>query len=196
MTQHPVDEEGRAIPDASWPPGREAPGRLERVRRFLNTTNRENGADHLGEPVRAVRWLNGEGWPVEPNEAQLAELRQFRDQLHAVIEGRSHRAATGWPAATAAAALAVELTPSGPQLVGAGSGTARVVNDVLAVVVEAHADGSLDRLGVCAHCSWSFYDRSRNSGGQWCSMTACGQRQKMRRYRARKRAGAGAGRAG
>ena len=50
------------IPDASWPPGREAPRRLERARRFLNTTNRENGADHLGEPIRAARWLAGEGW--------------------------------------------------------------------------------------------------------------------------------------
>jgi len=95
----------------------------------------------------------------------------------------------------ATAALTVESTPAGPRLIGAGRGTDRVVNDVLAVVVEAHAGGSLDRLGVCAHCGWSFYDRSRNSGGQWCSMAACGQREKMRRYRARKRAGAGAGRA-
>ena len=55
------------IPDASWPPGRAAPGRLERARRFVNTVNRENGADHLGEPLRAAQWLAGDGWALEPS---------------------------------------------------------------------------------------------------------------------------------
>lgn len=191
MIEHPVDAEGRLIPDASWPPGREAPGRLEHVRRFLNTTNRESGADHLGEPVRAARWLAGEGWQARPDDAALTALRQFRDELHGTIDQLPEPPVSTWPAAVRTAALALDLAEAGPRLVGAGSGTDRVVNDLLAIVVEAQANGSLARLRVCAneHCRWSFFDRSKSRTGQWCSMLACGQRQKMRRYRARKRMG-------
>ena len=189
MTVHPVDEEGRLIPDASWPPGREAPGRLERVRRYLNSWNRESGADHLGEPVRAGRWLRGEGWPLRPDEQQLDELRRFRVDLHNVVAALSRGATPAWPAATTSAALAIDVTGDGPVLVGSGGGADRVISDLLAILVEARADGSLGRLRVCAndHCQWSYYDRSKNGGGTWCSMDVCGQRQKMRRYRARQR---------
>ena len=55
------------------------------MRRYLNSWNRESGADHLGEPVRARRWLRGEGWAFRPDHAQLAELRRFRDELHGVV---------------------------------------------------------------------------------------------------------------
>ena len=89
----------------------------------------------------------------------------------------------------ASATLGVDVTGDGPVLVGRGSSADRVIGDLLAIVVEARADGSFGRLRVCAneHCQWSYYDRSKNGAGTWCSMDACGQRQKMRRYRARQR---------
>lgn len=180
------------IPDASWPSGRTAPGRLERVRRFLNTVNRESGADHLGEPVRAARWLAGDRWLLEPSIDELAELRRFRDELHAGIAMRHVNGAT-WPAAAAQVRLGVTIDANGPALVGTGERVELIVAELVGILVEAELAGTLRRLRTCTnhHCQWSFYDRSKNAGGRWCAMAACGQRQKMRRYRARQRAGAG-----
>jgi len=188
--KHPVDAEGRPIPEASWPPGREAPERLERVRRFLNTVNRECGADHLGEPVRAARWLAADGWPVRPTRDELAELRQFRDQLHGVVRAIGDGEVPSWPTAIGAVRLVAMPVGGGLQLVGSGEAAERIIGDLVGIVAEAATAGTLMRLRVCGneHCQWSFYDHSRNALGQWCSMSACGQRQKMRRYRARQRA--------
>ena len=36
-------------------------------------------------------------------------------------------------------------------------------------------------------CGWLFVDTSRNGTRRWCSMSSCGAREKMRRYRARVR---------
>ncbi len=40
-------------------------------------------------------------------------------------------------------------------------------------------------------CGWLFYDDSRNGRRRWCSMEGCGSQAKMRRYRAKDRAGQG-----
>jgi predicted RNA-binding Zn ribbon-like protein len=179
------------IPDASWPSGREAPGRLERVRRFVNTVNRENGADHFGEPLRAARWLAGDGWALAPSADELVELRRFRADLHGAIARRT-RAGPSWPSATADVRLGVAAGADGVTLVGTGERAKLIVSELVAILVEAELAGTLTRLRTCTneHCQWSYYDRSKNAGGQWCAMSACGQRQKMRRYRARQRAGA------
>jgi predicted RNA-binding Zn ribbon-like protein len=44
-----------------------------------------------------------------------------------------------------------------------------------------------DRLRVCdgAGCGWFFFDRSKAGRRRWCNMTACGNRVKVRSYRAR-----------
>src|SRR5215207_348110 len=189
MAEHPQDPEGRIIPDGSWPPARRAPGRLERLRRFLNTVNRENGADHLSEPIRAARWLAGEQWPLVPDDDDLVTLRRFRDELHGALRDRGAGRVPRWPAATVGAPLAVQPGDGGLQLVGGGDGVDRVLGELLAIAVEAELTEKLRRLRVCAneHCEWSYYDHSKNAQGQWCTMAACGQRQKMRRYRARQR---------
>ena len=119
MSGQPVDAEGRMIPDASWPPGRGAPGRLELARRFLNTTNRENGADHLGEPIRAARWLAGEGWAAHPSAAELLELRRFRDELYELVRQRWEAA---WPSAVDRVRLGVRRDADDVRLVGAEAG--------------------------------------------------------------------------
>ena len=120
MGDHPLDPEGRMIPDASWPPGRTAPGRLERVRRFVNTFNRESGADHFGEPQRAAQWLAGDGWALEPSADELVELRRFRADLHGAI-ARRPRAGSTWPAAMADVRLGVAADADGRGAGGDGA---------------------------------------------------------------------------
>jgi predicted RNA-binding Zn ribbon-like protein len=46
--------------------------------------------------------------------------------------------------------------------------------------------GPLDRLKVCDVCPWLFIDTSRNRSRRWCSMSECGGRLKMKRYRERR----------
>jgi predicted RNA-binding Zn ribbon-like protein len=43
----------------------------------------------------------------------------------------------------------------------------------------------IDRVGSCAGCGWLFVDVSRAHARRWCSMNACGVRDKMRRYHQR-----------
>ena len=48
----------------------------------------------------------------------------------------------------------------------------------------------LERVGQCADdrgCGWLFMDLSRNRSRRWCDMKDCGNRDKVRRYYARKR---------
>ena len=44
---------------------------------------------------------------------------------------------------------------------------------------------SITRVGSCAGCGWLFLDVSRAHARRWCSMNACGVRDKMRRYHQR-----------
>lgn len=46
----------------------------------------------------------------------------------------------------------------------------------------------LARLRACAahDCGWWFVDDTKNRSRRWCDMTLCGNREKLRRFRARK----------
>lgn len=95
---HPRDHLGRTLPDPAWPPGREAPGDLEFVRRFLNTRNRENGADRLAEPAGVAEFLTGQGRrPFVPDRGGHGRLLELREALHgvAVAHGRDLPGAPG-----------------------------------------------------------------------------------------------------
>lgn len=50
---------------------------------------------------------------------------------------------------------------------------------------------SMDRLRICSdeHCSWIFIDTSKNGKRRWCSMSACGNRDKVRRFYLRHESG-------
>ena len=73
-----------------------------------------------------------------------------------------------------------------------GRGVDGALAQIVAVVLGAMADGTWARLKVCRAdtCGWAFYDHSRNRSGQWCVMAECGNRNKARTFRARRRAGA------
>jgi predicted RNA-binding Zn ribbon-like protein len=60
-----------------------------------------------------------------------------------------------------------------------------VAADAVALLADA---ARLERLRRCPgrHCGWLFLDTSGRR--RWCSMGACGSREKMRRMYARRRA--------
>jgi predicted RNA-binding Zn ribbon-like protein len=74
------------------------------------------------------------------------------------------------------------LEPRAPGLAGS-------LGRLIAILVEAMADGSWSRIKACSadNCQWVFYDTSKNRSGHWCSMRVCGNREKARQFRARRR---------
>ena len=96
-------------------------------------------------------------------------------------------------AALGAFPLVVRVGGDGPGVAPAGSGAARGLAAIVAVVAAARAAGTWDRLKACRQdtCGWLFYDVSRNRSSSWCSMQICGGREKSRAYRRRRARGQG-----
>ncbi len=194
MSKHPVDAAGLMLPHPSWPAGKEAPGRLELLRRFCNSTNPENGAERFRDPGQLDDWLVAEGLAaVRAERAGLARVIRFRRQLRDLAvanrDGRPDAAAMeAVVASVGTGSLQLVAGDGGLTFVGRGRGVHALLAHLAAIIVIAQADGSWPRLKACTndHCQWMFYDHSKNSNGTWCSMKACGQRHKAREYRARR----------
>ncbi len=183
---HPVDSVGLPLPDGSWPDAPGSAGALEPVRRFCNTVNREQGGDAWRSAGELDAWLRREGWADEEvTDHDLVLLMEVRDRIwRSIVERR--------------------LDPLGPVLervqlrVGVDAGSLvlrpahgsvgeRLTGALVASILTADIDGTWSRLKACQHCDWVFLDTSRNRSGRWCSMSACGGREKARAYRARHR---------
>jgi predicted RNA-binding Zn ribbon-like protein len=171
MTEHDTD--------------RPAPGELWRVQRLINTLDLENGTDSLSG-----------AWLVEHElaasaPADLEPVRALREALRVLL--LSH---TGEPVDAAAVAALGELSREASVVVAfAADGNPSLaapgpVGRTLAIIAQASADGTWERLKVCPadDCRWAFYDFSRNHSRTWCSMGSCGNRAKARAYRSRQSA--------
>jgi predicted RNA-binding Zn ribbon-like protein len=158
------------LPNAAPPPLRE-------VQLLLNSQDLENDVDWLPE------WLAERGVVRADRRA-----RALREALRALV-----RANNGVPlddeslATVNAASRRVSM-----QVDSTGSLTVTTDGDaldrVVAIALGAMLDGSWGRLKACRNCRWSFYDKSPNRSGTWCSMQLCGNRKKTRAYRRRKTA--------
>ena len=194
MSKHPVDTAGLTLPHPSWPTGKHAPGSLELLRRFCNSTNPENGAERFRDAGQLDTWLGGEGLgPVRADRAGLARVIRFRGHVRALAvanrDGR-HDASALQSVVVSVGTGSLQLVAREGELalVGRGRGVPDLLAHLASIIVVAQADGTWPRLKACTngHCQWMFYDHSKNSNGTWCSMTACGQRHKAREYRARR----------
>ena len=154
-----------------------APAPLREVQLLLNSQDLENEVDWLPD------WLAKRGL-VRAD----ARARALRAALRALV-----RANNGTPLDDDAVATVNAAARRVAMQVDA-SGTVRVATDgdaldqVVAVALGAMLDGSWGRLKACRHCRWTFYDRSPNRSGTWCSMQLCGNRTKTRAYRKRRSA--------
>lgn len=91
-------------------------------------------------------------------------------------------------AAAARAELRPELEATGTfALRSHAAGSDGALGELIAIALDAMADGTWERLKVCDNdgCVWAFYDHSRNRSGRWCSMAVCGNRMKVKAYRER-----------
>jgi len=156
---------------------RQAPGELERVRRFVNTREVGHVTDRLTDPPALVAWLEQEGLTPTGTRATRADLDRavaLREALRAIL--LAHNGADG---ADGSASLA-------PDAGGVSGG----LGGLVAIVHESISQGTWARLKVCRDdsCEWAFYDHTKNRSGTWCSMEGCGNRAKARAFRERRAA--------
>jgi len=81
------------------------------------------------------------------------------------------------------------LAPSGSRFVletPPGEGLDAVLRAVVRAAVDLLTASDPQRLGMCADdsCAWLFVDATRSGTRRWCDMKSCGNRNKVRRFRA------------
>jgi predicted RNA-binding Zn ribbon-like protein len=152
----------------------------------------ESDRDVFSEPAALKRWLVKHGLAgsrVEVSKTDLAKARRFRDIVREAVEGESAVRHAVVEEFIANFRLQVQFGGAAPVLVPASQGVDGVLGALLAAIVLAEAKGQWHRVKMCAanDCRWVFYDGSKNCLGRWCSMDACGNRVKTRRYRKKRR---------
>ena len=158
------------LPNAAPPPLRE-------VQLLLNSQDLEHEGDWLPD------WLAERG--LVGAERRARALRSARRALVRANNGVPLDEEAGATVNAAARRVSMQVDSLGAVTVTTdGDGLDRVV----AIALGAMLDGSWGRLKACRNCRWSFYDRSPNRSGTWCSMQLCGNRRKTRAYRKRRSA--------
>ena len=180
---------------------RDAPGRLEVVRAFVNTRNIEAGTDVLATSADLAQWLAG--WHLAPPDLLLdtAALRaaiELREAFRTLLRAHNRHDVDPAPAVhvlnriSARAGLRPVMARDGS--VGyhvAGSGGIGGLGGIVAIAYTSEGQGLWKRLKACCAdaCQWAYYDSSRNRASRWCDMQVCGNRAKGQAFRARKAAG-------
>jgi len=172
-----------------------APGDLEMVRNFVNTLDVEEGNDELDSTAGLAAWLAGAGLGDggEPTERDLARAVDFREGLRSLLLANNGADAGSVSADRLNAALdgassEVRFHGSSAVIVPTCGNVDGALATMALVVHGAMRSGEWAKLKVCpaVDCLWAFYDRSRNHSRTWCQMGDCGNRAKVRAFRARK----------
>jgi hypothetical protein len=172
-----------------------APGDLELVRSFLSIHDHVHGTkDSLAPSLETIRWwLGHRGLIAAGDQPTEEDLRWASDVLEALRtrvresmgDPRDDDAIGTLDAAAREAGLSVRfgdegLQPTAPGVLGA-------VGRILAIAFLSELEGTWSRFKECSSpvCRSVFWDRSKNRSGRWCTMKDCGNRAKVRAYRAR-----------
>lgn len=163
---------------------------------FLNTHDLEEGSDSIAAPEQLAAWVEertGEYVP-EPDGEDLGRVLALRESLRSLL--RANNGGKAGETELAPLREAAERSRYRPSVSADGQLTLEPARaDVtgfearlLLAIERLQAHGAWPRLKACTDdgCQWAFYDTTRNRSRTWCSMEECGNREKTRRYRARK----------
>jgi predicted RNA-binding Zn ribbon-like protein len=187
------------MPPGDSTPEKTAPEPLRLVQRFVNSIDLENGEDELTGPDELGAWLRAHGLMERGSKVTSADLRRtldVREGLRALLLANSGMAPDAelverLDRAAARAGVRVEFKPGAePRLAPEASGVDGAIGRLMAIVAGSVEQGSWDRLKACHRdvCHWAFFDRSKNHSGRWCQMEVCGNIEKARAFRERRRA--------
>jgi len=177
------------------------PEHVTLLRQFANTVDVSEGSDVLSDVNGLTGWLRDRGLLGRRTSATEADLQlavRLRDGLRArMIANGDGSGADFKPLDQATAQIPLRLSFAGdvPRLVPGGRAAQAALGQVLVAVADAVADRSWHRLKICRadDCQWAYFDASKNRSKTWCAMGSCGNREKTRNYRARRRAGTAVG---
>ena len=165
--------------------------------RFENYT----GTGEVYDRLNMTRWRK---WFLDraditvkhpPTPDTFRELRLVRTMLRGLLERRAR------PAAQTMSQINHYLaaSPGVWQLRRAGASVEPRMtwdadwNGVIAALLISYGQlletGTIDRVRECAnpHCTWLFYDESRNAARRWCDPQACGNLHNVHAHRERSR---------
>jgi len=159
--------------------------------------------DHLRTPGDALDWLVRHDLLHAATRAEgdhvLARLRRLRQAMRAILEttvdsrppslgdlselNRAMRTHYVYELVPGPDGVSLEHRHQGDPVDGA---MARLAESLARELIQ----GEPGRLRICDNreCSWVFADRSRTARRKWCDMATCGNRAKVARHRARRRA--------
>jgi len=166
-------------------------------RRYLEKGALHGGGDEIATPRLLADWMRARGVLGPRARIKAADHRAALDLRHALREflrsppdqrSRAEAAARKLTAASRAFPLALAVSDTGSVELVSVSGSSPL-GRVLAELLGLAGANRLERLKSCASedCHWIFFDRSKPKNRHWCSSARCGNRQKMRTYRARHR---------
>jgi predicted RNA-binding Zn ribbon-like protein len=181
------------------PTEKRLPHDLDLLIDFVNTVEPEVGTDSIATPARLRAWLTQ--WQLlspdapSPTRGEHTRAIDLREALRAMMLAnnggpRDPRAATEVDQAARRGRLSVRFAHDGSVSLGpCGTGFDDALASLLVPLAWASLDGSWRRVKACRQsiCREAFYDHSRNLSGVWCDMALCGNRTKVRSYRARAR---------
>ena len=190
------------MPPGASTPEKTAPGPLELVQRFVNSIDMESGEDELGGPAELRAWLAERdliGRDERVTRADFERAIDVREGLRALLMANNglpldeERVARLDRAAARAGVRMVFRPGSEPRLAPEAQGVDGAIGRLMAIVAGAVEQGRWERLKACPRdvCRWAFFDHSKNHSGRWCQMDVCGNIEKARAFRQRKRAGQG-----
>ena len=187
------------MPPGESAPEKTAPRPLYLVQRFVNSIDLENGQDELTSPEALRDWLAERDLMGPDERVTAADLRRavdVREGLRALLLANS-----GLPleadrverldAAVGRAGMRMRFRAGAPPtLEPEADGVDGALGRLMAVVAGAVEQGEWARLKACHRdpCFWAFYDKSKNRSGRWCRMEDCGNIEKARAFRERRRA--------
>lgn len=167
------------------------PSRLVPLINLINAHSIGGAPDAFDSTTSAASYLSQSGFDVgevRVTPAGLRQLRTLRDALIAVIERPDDESAWAELDTIAARArLRVRITPSGESdLTTSASGVQAIVDQTIAILHNALADGTWSRVRLCALdvCHSAFYDATRSRTQRWHSYAMCGNRTNVAAYRA------------
>ena len=177
-----------------------APEPLFLVQEFVNTVHFEPGEpseESLTDADALRAWLAEHGLMEPGDEVTEGDVRRaldIREGLRALLLANNglafDRAAVDrLDRASSRAGMRVHFCADGPRLVPDAAGVDGALARLMSIVAASVSEGTWERLKACPRhdCYWAFYDHSKNRSGKWCSMETCGNVEKAKAYRQRRK---------
>lgn len=157
--------------------------------------------DHLEDPDWRERFLVEWGLDrgLESEQLDMSELVSLRILLRRIVEDIARRSQPS----NEDLAVLNEILSAEPvrrrlirqednyrlELAPSTFDQKTLLAEIAASLAELLAQHNWRRVKVCANdqCRWAFYDETRGNLRRWCSDLTCGNRDKVRRFRARRK---------